>query len=150
MPASSPPLKGGCLCGRVQFQLNQTPLISLACHCRGCQKLTSSAFSLNVMVPLLAFELTKGSTVVGALHKKDARYGFCDWCKCWITTAPPPESGIINVRSTLLEDALACKPFVEMWTKEKLPWASTPAKHSFDEQPSADAFPALIEEYSRR
>ena len=150
MAAPPLPFEGGCLCGRVRFQIKQAPLLSFACHCRGCQKLTSSAFSLGIMIQIDQFELTKGETVVGALHKSDARYGYCGWCKCWVTSEPRAGNGVINVRSTLIDGPLALEPFIEMWMKEKIPWASTPAKHSFDETPSLDAFPSLVSEYMQR
>lgn len=140
-------MAGGCLCGRVCFQITCAPLISFACHCRGCQKLTSSAFSVAVMLPVDHFALTQGETVVGALHKPDARYGFCDWCKSWVTSEPRAANGFINVRSTLFDQPHPFEPFIEMWVKEKIPWVNTPAKHSFDKNPSLSEFPALIEEY---
>lgn len=142
------PLEGGCICDRVRFQITHAPLISFACHCRGCQKLTSSAFSLAVMVPLDHFAVTNGETVIGALRKPDGAYRFCDWCKCWITSEPTAANGIINVRSTLIDESNAFEPFIEMWVKEKVLWASTPAKYSFDEKPALSEFPALIAEYT--
>ena len=41
---------GSCLCGQVQVALHATPLVVAACHCRHCQKTSSSAFSLVAVV----------------------------------------------------------------------------------------------------
>jgi hypothetical protein len=39
------PIEGGCRCGRVRFRLAEQPWLEAACHCRGCQRMTASAFS---------------------------------------------------------------------------------------------------------
>jgi hypothetical protein len=38
---------GGCRCGRTTIEISKPPLMASACHCSGCQKMTSSAFSLT-------------------------------------------------------------------------------------------------------
>ena len=143
------PLSGGCLCGQVRFEISVLPILSLACHCRGCQKLTGSAFSLSVMIPADGFAITSGEPVIGALHKPDARYWFCDWCKGWLYTQPPPEFGIVNVRSTLIDSPGDFAPFVEVWTCERLPWVTTPAVHSFAADPPMDRFQPIVEDFAR-
>jgi len=40
----------------------------LACHCKGCQRLTSSTYSVSGAFPREAFTLTSGEVVIGALH----------------------------------------------------------------------------------
>ena len=54
-----------------------------------------------------------------------------------------------NLRATMLDDPGWFEPFLETWTREKLPWASTPAQHSFEEFPPMEAFGDLIAEYAR-
>ncbi|MGR3676887.1 MAG: GFA family protein [Paracoccaceae bacterium] len=45
------PLKGRCLCGSVQIELTSMPLLTLACHCKGCQKCSASALFPDRHVP---------------------------------------------------------------------------------------------------
>ncbi|MGO7808074.1 aldehyde-activating protein, partial [Rhizobium ruizarguesonis] len=40
------PMEGGCRCGRVRVKISVPPLRTMACHCTGCQKMKSSAYSL--------------------------------------------------------------------------------------------------------
>lgn len=61
-------MKGQCLCGKVTFELTAPPMMTLACHCAGCQKLTSSAYSVSGVFPKEAFALTGSTPVIGALH----------------------------------------------------------------------------------
>ena len=54
---------GGCLCGGVRYASEAEPVLTALCHCRHCQKQTSSAFSVLVALP-------KGS-LRGAYERRD-------------------------------------------------------------------------------
>jgi hypothetical protein len=47
-------------------------------------------------------------------------------------------------------EPLTVSPFVETYTDEKLPWATTSAVHSFEKFPAPDNFPALLSEFAKR
>ena len=145
----TPPLDGGCRCGKLRIRLTKPALLTAACHCTGCQTMSASAFSLTITVPADAFEVTKGEPVIGGLHGDQSHHYHCDWCKSWVFTRVEPDMGFVNVRATMLDDHASFEPFVEFWTSEKLPWATTPAKHSFASQPdSMEAFTPLVAEYA--
>ena len=55
------PWEGGCRCGEVRIRVTAPPILTGACHCTGCQKMTASAFSLTVTVPADGFEVTRAS-----------------------------------------------------------------------------------------
>ena len=48
------PASGSCQCGNVNYEITDEPLVTYACHCRDCQKLSTSAFSIWTQWPLLA------------------------------------------------------------------------------------------------
>ena len=54
----------------------------------------------------------------------------------------------INVRVPVLDDHHWVEPFVETYTAEKLPWVSTPAKHSFERIPELSSYEKLVREFS--
>ena len=43
------PWSASCLCGQVRMRITQAPWVSMACHCRACQKLTGGAYSLTLL-----------------------------------------------------------------------------------------------------
>lgn len=139
--------EGGCRCGKVRFRVTAEPLITAACHCSGCQRMTASAFSTTVTLPADALAVIAGDPVIGGLHGDTARHHHCDWCKSWLFTRLPPEFGAINVRATMLDDAGWFAPFMETYTSEKLPWAQTGAPHSFATFPEPSTYPRLIAAY---
>lgn len=137
---------GSCLCGKIQIEITSSPLATLACHCRGCQKLTSSAFSLCALIPIEGFEATGVEPVVGALHG-DTKHLYCPHCKIWLYSLPAGVNSYVNVHPTLLDDRQWCSPFVEVHTAESLPWAKTGAKYSFANFPDDSSFEMLVMEF---
>ena len=138
---------GGCRCGKVRFEVSGSPLLTLACHCTGCQKMTASAFALTDTYPAGAFRVAQGEVAIGGLHGP-TRHHFCDYCKSWIYTEPEGLPDIVNVRSTLFDEPDDKPPFVEIFTGEGLIWARTGAVHSYDALPARDEWPKLIEEFA--
>jgi hypothetical protein len=147
MSVETLPQEGGCRCGRVRFSLGLEPVITMACHCTGCQKMSSSAFSLSALVPASGFTVTQGCPVIGGLHGVDRHY-FCSHCMSWLFTRPHGIDEFVNVRATLLDNTTAYAPFMETWTCEKLAWATTPAVESFAQLPEPQDFPRLLQAYA--
>ena len=129
------PWTGRCRCERVTFHITAPPLLTMACHCRGCQRMSASAYSLSVAVPAPGFSITKGETVIGGIHGPDAHH-HCDYCKSWLFTKPSMLPQLVNVRATMLDDASWYRPFMETSTAEGLPWAKTGAPYSFPNIPT--------------
>jgi hypothetical protein len=141
------PMEGQCRCGEVRFRVTAAPIITMACHCRGCQRMSASAFSLSAAIPTEGFEVIQGEPVLGGLRNPELRHFFCRSCMSWMFTRFLPQ--FVNVRVTLLEDATWFAPFMETWTSTKLPWVSTPAVHSYPEFPPMEAFSELATEFRR-
>jgi len=146
MTAVQFPVEGACMCGRCRMRVNAAPIITMACHCMGCQKLSASAFSLTAMIPAAAFALLSGETQVGAMHGANP-YVYCANCLNWLytelTSAP-----FVNVRPGLFGVPAWSTPFIESHVSEKLSWAVTPAKHSFAKFPEPHQYGQLMAEYA--
>ena len=143
------PQEGGCRCGQVRLKISAPPIITMACHCTGCQKMSSSAFSLSAAIPAEGFEVIAGEPVIGGLHGATRHY-FCPHCLTWMFTRPEGMDWFVNLRSTMLDDTNGVAPFVETFTSEKLAWAATSAVHSYEAFPPMEAFGGLIEEFAAR
>lgn len=148
MPEMIVPAEGGCLCGRVRFRLAAPPMVTIACHCTGCQRMTASAFSLTVMVPESGFERLAGDPVLGALHRPDQHHHHCGWCMSWVYSSFEPSHGFVNVRATMLDDARWFTPFVETMAAEKLPWVTLPVSRSYPGWPPPEDFPAILQAFA--
>ena len=140
------PAQGSCRCGEVRIQISAPPIMTMACHCKGCQKMSASAFSLSAAIPTNGFEVVRGEPVIGGLRNPELRHFFCPQCMSWMFTRFLPE--FVNVRITMLDDASWFAPFIETWTRTKLPWVTTPAIHSYAEFPPMENFAKLIAEFA--
>jgi hypothetical protein len=140
------PWEGGCRCNRVRLRVTAPPLLTMACHCTGCQRMSASAYSLSAAIPSEGFAVTRGEPVIGGLHGSP-RHFYCPYCMSWMFTRVDGMDWFVNLRPTMLDDCRWFTPFIETWTREKLPWATTPAVHSFESLPSVEQFGALTETY---
>jgi hypothetical protein len=109
--------------------------------------MTASAFSLSAAIPAAGFEVLRGDPVIGGMRDPQQRHYFCPQCMRWMYTQFLPE--FVNVRATMFNDLSAIAPFIETWTKTKLPWATMPAVHSYDEFPAAEEYDTLTGEFAR-
>ena len=141
------PWDGGCRCGGVRLRVTQPPLLAMACHCTGCQSMSSSAYSLSLAIPADGFAVTQGETMLGGLSKD--MHHFCPACMTWMFTRPVGMDWFVNLRPTMLDDHAWFAPYVETFTSEMLPWATTPARHSFETFPDLAGFQPLIEAYAK-
>jgi hypothetical protein len=149
MPSPKLPLKGSCLCGAVNVTLTAPPILSVACHCRDCQKFTASAFSLTLMFPRDSFSIT-GDLVTGGLHSKNRTHHFCASCQNFIYSELAFATHRINLRTSVLDTAVKFPPFVEVMAEDKLPWVQVPVHHSYARAPArAEELQQLMDEYAR-
>ena len=126
---SNTTLAGGCACGAIRYKLAEPPLIVHACHCRDCQRITGSAFVINLWIerkfvePSLApksFRLTAGSG-------KPVDVFFCDKCGTYLWSFYHAAPGdCLFVRAGTLDQPEQVKPDVHIFTRSKLPWLQLP------------------------
>ncbi len=143
------PWSASCLCERVTMRITAPPVIAMACHCRGCQKLTSGPYSLTLMVPEAGFEVVSGETTIGGLHRDDGHQHYCAHCLSWLYTTGPALEGLVNVRATMLDDASWVRPFVDTMAAEKLPGVVSGAARSYQAWPAESDHDELMAAYAR-
>jgi len=141
--------QGGCRCGRVRFETTGEPLLTMACHCTGCQHMSASAFSLSEGYSSGDFRLVRGEPVIGGIHGATRHY-HCDYCKSWLYTEPEGVADFVNVRSTMFDKVRTEPPFVETYVGEALPWALARGRHRYEALPAMDEWPQLIREFAQR
>jgi hypothetical protein len=79
--ADNKPLTGGCLCGAVRFEVRAPALDIYHCHCSICRKLQGALYPSYVVVPRLAFTVTKGADNVSRYDSSEAIHRFfCKTC----------------------------------------------------------------------
>jgi hypothetical protein len=120
-----PKISGGCLCGAVRYECSAEPLGTAICHCTHCQKVSGSAFSVNVVVP--APSLTwQGQSLASYADKgesgKPLSRKFCRNCGSSLATETEALPGAIIIKAGSLDDKSWLKPNYHLWTNSAQPW----------------------------
>jgi hypothetical protein len=109
--------------------------------------MTGGAYSLSSLYSAQHFALTEGAPVRGGM-KSGPNHQFCPECMSWMFTTAEELEGLVNVRSTMFDDAREHKPYVEMARSEGLPGAASGAARSYDGFPQENEFPELLAQYA--
>jgi hypothetical protein len=129
------PLEGGCFCGALRYRIDQDPLFTMACHCRDCQQMTASAFSLGLAVPKAGFAVASDEPPRTLDKTADSgatstRY-LCPQCATWTHTTTTGSPDSVIVRPSSLDDPAWVRPMAEIFTRSALPWARLATAFSY-------------------
>lgn len=131
-------IEGGCLCGQLRYSSDADPVFTGFCHCKSCQKLTGTAFSVVVAVPSPMLTVTGDSKVFDS--QGDSGQGthstFCPTCGSSVIGTADIMQGISMIRAGTLDDTSWLKPTMEIYCDSKQPWVSVAGDHqSFPKMP---------------
>lgn len=110
--------------------------------------MSASAYSLTAMIPSRAFRVIIGELERGGIKGPELEHFFCADCKTWVFTRIIGKDEFVNVRPSIFDDPRLSLPFIETMTAEKLSWAETPARYSYESYPSVEEFRRLVEEFT--
>jgi hypothetical protein len=137
-------IAGGCNCGQIRYQLSAAPLTCYLCHCHLCQKRTGSPFSMTLVLPAGALEITEGQTQSTQRVRPDGAVNvghICGVCQSRIHTEVVGRP-TVNLRAGALDDTSWVRPVAQFWATSAQPWALVPDILTYDQQPT-DPTPML-------
>jgi hypothetical protein len=123
--------EGGCACGATRYRLTAPPMIVNACHCRDCQRLTGSAFVVNLWIERRFVEADHArlrSVMLTAGSGKPHQVFSCPDCgtALWSKYHAAPGDTVFLRAGTLDRPEMA-PPDAHIYTRSKLPWLELPA-----------------------
>jgi hypothetical protein len=119
----SNPIVGGCQCGTVRYEITDDPVALYVCHCRECQKQSSSAFGISVIVKRSEFRVARGEVKVwsrGTDSGGTLACAFCPECGSRLWHESVGATDTISVKGGSLDEAVDLRPAVHIWTARKL------------------------------
>ena len=98
-----------------------------ACHCRDCQKQSSSAFGMSLIMRRDDVRFTRGAERLKHwdTHGEDGRLkrcAFCPDCGTRLYHASEPEDAAISVKAGSLDDTRWLRPVAHIWLQSAQPW----------------------------
>ncbi len=124
------PIKASCQCGQVTYKLHEAPKVVLACHCKECQKLSTSPFSVTAVLDKdtieFSGEMGEWSRLADSGNRNHAK--FCSGCGNRIYHFNPEDLSTIKLKlkPVELEDSRIFEPTMHVWVSEKLSWYQIP------------------------
>jgi len=123
--------EGGCACRAIRYAVTEKPLIVHACHCLDCQRVTGSAFVINLWIEGKFVETRTGTPksfrLAGGSGKPHDVF-FCDACGTYVWSRYHGAPGdFLFVRAGTLDRPDTVRPDVHIFTRSRLPWLELPA-----------------------
>jgi hypothetical protein len=112
---------GGCLCGRVRFEVSGPAGNLCYCHCSSCRRAAGAPLVAWGTFPRASFHLTQGELTEYRSSPPVLR-GFCAACGGAVTYRHEARDREIDVTLASLDGAATLAPQMHVWVGEKLPW----------------------------
>ncbi len=118
---------GGCQCGSIRYQLTGSAKMLYVCHCSDCQKQSSSAFGMSLIMDRKDVDFTRraGQLKIWDTRGEDGRLkrcAFCSECGSRIYHASEREDEAISIKAGSLDDTRWLRPVAHIWLQSAQPW----------------------------
>ena len=114
---------GSCLCGSIQYSIDDELKFIVNCHCRFCRKAHGAPFTTVLFMPFSKFELTQGQGSLTGYEVTAAnawRY-FCAKCGTRLYSHSP-SAGMISLVVASLETGAQLHPIANINVESRCPW----------------------------
>jgi hypothetical protein len=114
---------GGCLCGKIRFEIHSPIHNIVYCHCSKCRKAQGSAFATNGIVMAADFRIISGQDqLTGYKVSPEQTKYFCKTCGSPIMSKTTLRPGQIRVRLGTIESAINERPVAHTFATSKADW----------------------------
>ena len=115
--------KGGCLCGKVRFEISGKIQNIVYCHCSRCRKAQGSAFATNGNVDAEKFIFISGEEAMTGYESTpgQTKY-FCQHCGSPIISKSLSNPDKVRVRLGVIESNINERPAAHIFTTSKANW----------------------------
>jgi hypothetical protein len=121
------PLRGGCLCGGVRFEVTEPLVSSSYCHCTRCQRRTGTGASPQARVAPGSLVITQGEELVRA-YEPDGGWAklFCSNCGSSLFSRSPDDPSLMSVRLGAFDGDPGIRPQWRQFVAYAAPWEPIP------------------------
>lgn len=114
---------GGCLCGKVRYEITGEIKDIVCCHCSRCRKAQGSAFATNGNVNSDEFKFISGeSELTGHEATQGQTKYFCKHCGSPIISKSKANKDKVRVRLGTVESEITERPIGHIFVGSKANW----------------------------
>lgn len=130
-------IQGGCLCGKIRFEISAEIHDIVYCHCSQCRKAQGSAFAVNGNVDAEAFRFISGESELSAYqYRPEQKKFFCKHCGSPVMSRNENKPGVVRIRLGTLDADIPFHPQAHVFVGSKASW-----DHICDELPQFEEYP---------
>ncbi|NVK36440.1 MAG: GFA family protein [Gammaproteobacteria bacterium] len=116
-------IKGACLCGDVQYELNGELDVLAVCHCDQCKRAQGTAFVTNAPVDGRQFKITQGQDKLSAYESSSNKFRyFCSQCGSPIYSQRTDMPEQVRIRVGTVTHGHIPKPSFQIYCEAKASW----------------------------
>jgi hypothetical protein len=114
---------GSCLCGSIQYSIDDTLKSIVNCHCRFCSKAHGAPFTTLLFMPFAKFELTEGQGLLASYEVKALGAVRCFCAKCGTRLYNySPSRGMMSLIVATLDTDAELRPLANINVESKRSW----------------------------
>jgi hypothetical protein len=116
-------VRGTCLCGGIQYEIDGPLGRVVNCHCSMCRKATGAAFRTRARVATSAFRWVRGEDLVSRYESSPGETRtFCRICGATLPTFFRDHPDELGLPMGTLDDDPGVRPSAHVWVDSKAPW----------------------------
>ncbi len=121
------PLRGGCGCGAVRFEVTEPLVSALYCHCTRCQRRTGTASSANASPAPGSFRIVQGEEHLRAWRPEGGfEKWFCGECGSAVFSRHPRDADRVSIRLGEFDSDPGIRPSKRQFVAYAAPWEPLP------------------------
>lgn len=138
-------MRGHCLCGKVEFEIDGRRFKLYQCHCSLCRRQGGSLSNTATIVPNDSFRWLHGVDLISSWQKESGlRADFCSICGSPVPN-PLRKMPCFWVPAGLLEDGQDLEVVAHLCLASRASWASLPRQGAcYDDLPDLSELIALL------
>lgn len=118
-------ITGSCLCGAVEYAIEDEFVFMFMCHCAQCRKISGSTYASNLFSDTNSLVWTKGEESIVRFEApgRDFTKAFCPTCGCGVPYASNSSDKVVIPAGTLNAEPSSTKSF-KIFLGESVNWGA--------------------------
>jgi len=118
---TQPPIRGGCFCGAIRYEIGGKPLGSMVCHCESCRRIAGAPVIAWLTVSKDHFRIANGHLAEFA-SSPGVRRTHCAKCAAPITYENTKSPTEIDITTSTLDNPSEFPPTHHSWLSDDISW----------------------------